>query len=77
MFDLMSQECKKLEVRPRRGAIDEVMLKLLYPALTNISKKRTMQIKDWKSALNQFSIIFAEKQPYLCVCIKHRHSERI
>jgi transposase-like protein len=42
---------------------DEAMFKLLHPALTNISKKRTMQLKDWKSALNQFSIIFEERLP--------------
>lgn len=34
-----------------------------YLALTNISKKWTMPIKDWKSALNQFSIMFEERLP--------------
>jgi putative transposase len=37
---------------------DEAMYKLLYLALRNIAKKWTMPIRDWKSALNQFSIIF-------------------
>lgn len=27
----------------------------------NIAKKWTMPIKDWKSALNQFSIIFGDR----------------
>jgi len=31
------------------------MFKLLYLALTNISKKWTLSVKDWKSALNQLS----------------------
>jgi len=40
---------------------DEAMFKLIYLALKNISKKWTMPIRDWKSALNQFSIIFEER----------------
>ena len=39
------------------------MLKLLYLALMNISKRWTMPIKNWKSALNQFSIMFEERRP--------------
>jgi putative transposase len=41
------------------------MSKLLYLALNNIAKKRAMHIKSWKSALNQFSIIFEERMPVL------------
>jgi transposase-like protein len=33
--------------------------KLFYLALRNISKKWTMPIRDWKAALNRFSIQFA------------------
>jgi len=40
---------------------DEAMFKLLYLALKNIAKKWTMLIRDWKSALNQFSIMFEER----------------
>jgi len=40
---------------------DEAMFKLLYLALRNIAKKWTMPIRDWKSALNQFSIIFEDR----------------
>jgi putative transposase len=43
---------------------DEAMFKLLYLALRNIAKKWTMPIRDWKSALNQFSIIFEERMPH-------------
>jgi len=42
---------------------DDAMFKLLYLALRNIAKKWTMPIRDWKSALNQFSIIFEERMP--------------
>lgn len=53
------------KVTKNRGSFpnDEAMFKLLYLALMNISKKWTMPIKDWKSALNQFSIMFEERLP--------------
>lgn len=44
---------------------DDAMFKLLYLALKNIAKKWTMPIRDWKSALNQFSIILEERMPAL------------
>lgn len=44
---------------------DDAMFKLLYLALKNIAKKWTMPIRDWKSALNQFSIIFEGRMPIL------------
>jgi len=37
------------------------MFKLLYLALTNISKKWTMPIREWKTALNQFCVMFEER----------------
>lgn len=40
---------------------DEAMFKLLYLALRNIAKKWTMPIRDWESALNQFSILFESR----------------
>lgn len=42
---------------------DEAMFKLIYLALKNIAKKWTMPIRDWKSALNQFSIVFEGRLP--------------
>lgn len=44
---------------------DDAMFKLLYLALKNIAKKWTMPIRDWKSALNQFTIMFEERMPNL------------
>jgi len=41
------------------------MIKLLYLALKNISKKWTMPIRNWKAALNQFTIIFEDRMPIL------------
>ena len=42
---------------------DEALLKLLYLAIQNISKKWTMPIKDWKAALNRFTIQFEDWMP--------------
>lgn len=55
------------KVTKNRGSFpsDEAMFKLLYLALNNISKKWTMPIKNWKSALNQFTIIFENRMPEL------------
>lgn len=53
------------EVTKNRGSFPNVktMSKLLSLALTNISGKWTMPIRDWKSALNQLSIMFEERLP--------------
>lgn len=55
------------KVTKNRGSFpnDESMIKLLYLALQNISKKWTMPIRNWRSALNQFSIMFGERVPIL------------
>lgn len=50
-----------------RGAFpsDEALVELFYLALRNISKKRTLPIRDWKAALNRFTIQFEERHPQL------------
>jgi putative transposase len=55
------------KVTKNRGSFpnDDAMFKLLFLALKNISKKWTMPFKDWKSVLNQFTIIFEERMPAL------------
>ena len=40
---------------------DEALMKLFYLALRNISQKWTMPIRDWKAALNRFTIEFGER----------------
>ncbi len=40
---------------------DEAVSKLFYLVLNNISKKWTMPIRDWKAALNRFTIQFEER----------------
>ena len=53
------------KVTKNRGSFpnDQAMLKLLYLALNNIAKKWTLPIRDWKAALNQFSILFGDRMP--------------
>ena len=55
------------KVTKNRGSFlnDESMVKLMNLALQNISKKWTMPIRNWRSALNQFSIMFEERMPLL------------
>jgi putative transposase len=40
---------------------DEALLKLFYLTLNNISRKWTMPIRDWKAALNRFTIQFEDR----------------
>lgn len=51
------------KITKNRGSFptDEAVLKLLFLALRNISQKWTMPIKDWKAALNRFTILFGER----------------
>lgn len=40
---------------------DEAVTKLLYLALRNISKKWTMPVRDWKAAMNRFTIQYEDR----------------
>jgi putative transposase len=55
------------KVTKNRGSFptDEAMLKLLYLALKNIAKKWTLPIRDWKAAMNRFTILFEDRMPNL------------
>jgi len=48
-----------------RGAFpnDESIVKVLFLAINRVAKKWTMPIRDWKSALNQFVILFGDRVP--------------
>ena len=50
-----------------RGAFpsDEALMKLLYLALRNISKRWSLPIRDWKAAHNRFAIQFEGRIPQL------------
>ena len=53
------------KITKNRGSFpsDESLMKLFYLALRNIGQKWNMPIRDWKGALNQFSIKFEERMP--------------
>ena len=53
------------KITKNRGSFpsDDALLKLFYLALANISKKWTMPLRDWKSALTRFTIQFEERMP--------------
>ena len=51
------------KVTKSRGSFphDEAVMKLFYLALRNISQKWTMPLRDWKAALNRFTIQFEDR----------------
>ncbi|MDP2110188.1 MAG: IS256 family transposase, partial [Thiobacillus sp.] len=53
------------KVSKNRGSFpsDDAVLKLFYLALEKISQKWTMPIRDWKAALNRFTIQFEDRMP--------------
>ncbi len=55
------------KITKNRGSFpsDEALLKLFYLALRNIAQKWTMPIRDWKAALNRFTIQFEERMTSL------------
>jgi putative transposase len=53
------------KISKNRGSFphDEALLKLSYLAPNSISKKWAMPIRDWKAALNRFTIQFDDRLP--------------
>ena len=51
------------KVTQKRAAFptDDSIYKVLYLAITNVSKKWTRPIKDWAAVLNQFAIYFGDR----------------
>lgn len=42
---------------------EEALMKVLYLAIQQVSKKWTMPIRDWKQALNRFAIMYPDRFP--------------
>ncbi len=53
------------KIAKNRGSFssDEALIKLFYLAQQNISRKWTMPMRDWKAALNRFTIQFGDRIP--------------
>ena len=60
-IESLNASLRKVLKNRRSFPNDESVVKVLYLALHHISKKWTMPIRDWKGAMNQFIILFAER----------------
>jgi len=62
----MNYQLRKVTKNRSSFSTDDAILKILYLAIRNASKKWTMPIRDWGQALNQFAIEFGkERVPFL------------
>jgi len=62
----MNYQLRKVTKNRSQFSTDDAILKLLYLAIRNASKKWTMPVKNWGQALNQFAIEFGkERVPFL------------
>ncbi len=62
-IESMNMTLRKVLRNHRSFPTDESVMKVIYLALNNISKKWTMPIRDWKRALNRFAIEFEGRFP--------------
>lgn len=55
------------KVTKNRGSFpsEDALIKLFYLALQNIQKNWALPLRDWKPALNRFTIQFADRMPSL------------
>jgi len=60
-FFAHSAEVRKIIKNRGHFPNDDAAVKLLYLALRNITKDWTMSAREWKSAMNQFAILFADR----------------
>ena len=62
-IESMNMTLRKVLKNHRSFPTDESVMKVIYLAIQNISKKWTMPIRNWKSALNRFAIEFEGRFP--------------
>lgn len=60
-IESLNASLKKVTKKRSAFPTDDAIYKVLYLALTYASKKWTMPIRDWGSAINQFAIHFGER----------------
>ena len=60
-IESLNMTLRKVIKNKRSFPSDESVFKLLYLAINQISKKWTMPIHNWKSAMNRFSIEFSDR----------------
>ena len=62
-IESMNMTLRKVLRNHRSFPTDESVMKVIFLAINNISKKWTMPIRNWKSALNRFAIEFEGRFP--------------
>ncbi len=60
-IESLNASLRKVTGTRRSFPNDESVMKVLYLALHEITRKRTMPIRDWKQAMSQFMILFGER----------------
>ncbi len=60
-IESLNASLRKVTKTRRSFPTDESVMKVLYLALHQISKKWTMPIRDWKQAMGQFMILFGDR----------------
>jgi transposase-like protein len=61
-IESLNYQLRKVIKNRSTFSTDDAILKIIYLALRNASKKWTMPIRDWGRALNQFAIIFGKER---------------
>ena len=60
-IESLNASLRKITKTRRSFPTDDAVMKILYLALHQISKKWTMPIRDWKAAMSQFTIIYSDR----------------
>lgn len=63
MVESLNSSLRKSVRNRGHFATEESIMKVLYLAIRNVSKKWTMPIAELKQALNHFAILFSERFP--------------
>ena len=58
----LNYQLRKVTKNRSTFCTDDAILKILYLAIRNASKKWTMPVKEWGQALNQFAIEFGKER---------------
>jgi transposase-like protein len=61
-IESMNYQLRKVTRNRLTFVNDDAIVKLLYLAIRNATKKWTMPIKEWGMALNQFAILFGKER---------------
>ena len=60
-IESLNASLRKITKTRRSFPTDDSVMKILYLALHQISKKWTMPIRDWKTAMSQFMIMYSDR----------------